>query len=362
MKKQIVLVIIIIDCLSSQSQNAIKTDVPCTDSMAYNAKGRWIRSPNQKPTNSKEIDTRLEKIRQMLLNIYPQPTGIDAVWSFGAAISVFGSKRKYYKRDDDRLTFDHLNIPHFSQFSYGVNFFKYYCDYSDKKKLNTGYPGETGTMFGIVANFKLGDPHVGDDWTINGLPVMDWLPAKEKRDGFEIAHRGYPEWQVANALIHRKGILPYLPVTRRQYLERCTIYNTHLHDESIKDLEKLLATAKEADKKWINDKLSRAKKYREQEFKKFADALQETTEKGLLDSPAIIRVRYLSSPVFENDPYYSGMLITENPDYIRKELPKHIPQFFLISWRCQEALPQKKVGEIISRYFPFEKLEAMIDK
>jgi hypothetical protein len=299
----------------------------------------------------------------MLLNIYPQPTGIDAVWSFGAAMSDFGSKRKYYKRDDDRLTFDYLNRLHFSQFSYGVNFFIYNCDYSDKKKLNTGYPGETGTSFGIVANFKLGDPLVDDDWTINGLPVMSWLKVKERRDGFEISHRGYPEWQVANILIHRKGILPYIPVTRRQYLERCTVYNTRLHDESIKDLEQLLATSKEADKNWISDKLSRAKKFREQEFKKIADAYEETKQKGLLDSPAIIRVRYHSSPVFEeNDPYYSEMLITENPDYIRKDLPKHVPQFFLISWRCQAALPQKKVGEIISQHFPFVKLEAMIDK
>ena len=124
----------------------------------------------------------------------------------------------------------------------------------------------------------------------------------------------------------------------------------------------MLATAKEADKQWINDKLSRAKKYREQEFKKFADAFEESKQKGLLDSVAIIRVRYISSPVFETDPKYGEMLITENPDYIRKDLQKYVPQFFLISWRCQVASPQKKVGEIISQFFPFEKLEAMIDK
>lgn len=344
------------------AQNFITTDVPCTDSMAHNAQGRWIKSPIQNPTNSKEIDSRLNAIHQMILNIYPQPTGVDAVWSFGAGMSYFGTKRKLDNRNNQTLTYDNSSFPHFAQLSYGAKFFLYRCDYYDKKKLNKGYPGETGTMFGLVANFKLGDALIDDDWTINGLPVMTWPAATQKKDGFEIAYRGYPEWQVANVLIHRKGILPYIHVTRRQYLERCTIYNTRLHDESIKDLEQLLATAKEADKGWINEKLTKAKKFKEQEFKKFADAFEESKQKGLLDSVAMIRVRYYSSPVFENDPKYGEMLITENPDYIRKELPKYVPQFFLISWRCQEAVPQKKVGEIISRFFPFEKLEAMIDK
>lgn len=362
MKKQIVLILLFIICLKSQSQNSIKTGSRCTDSMAHNAKGRWIKQPHTGPYNTKEAIARLDQIHDMMLMIYPNPTGVDAVSNRGTGGSSFGSKRKYYKTNDGRLTFDYSNLPSFVLLSCGAKFFRYGCDYSDKYKLNKGYPGETGTMFGVVANFKLGDPPVGDDWTINGLPVMTWPPAKEKKDGFEISHGGYPAWQSGNVLIHRKGILPYIPVTRRQYLERCTIYNTRLHDESIKDLEQLLATAKEADKKWISDKLAKAKKYREQEFKKFADAYEESKQNGLLDSAAVIRGPYFSSPVFESDEYYSQMLITENPDYIRKDLPKHVPQFFLISWRCQESAAQKKVGEIISKYFPFDKLEAMIDK
>lgn len=362
MKLRSFLILLLFISSAIRAQNFIKTDVPCTDSMAHNAKGRWIRSTLQNPTNSKEIDSRLEAIHQMMLKIYPQPTGVDAVWSFGTGMSYFGSKRKLENRNNQELTFDNSSFPHFSQLSYGAKFFIYNCDYSDKKKLNKGYPGETGTMFGLVANFKLGDAMIDDDWIINGLPVMQWPPATIKRDGFEIAYLGYPEWQVANVLIHRKGILPYIPVTRRQYLERCTSYNARLHDESIKGLEQLLATSKEADKGWINEKLAKAKKYREQEFKKFADAFEESKQKGLLDSVAMIRVRYYSSPVFESDPNQGEMLITENPDYIRKDLPKHVPQFFLISWRCQVAPPQKKVGEIISKTFPFEKLEAMIDK
>jgi predicted lysophospholipase L1 biosynthesis ABC-type transport system permease subunit len=56
------------------------------------------------------------------------------------------------------------------------------------------------------------------------------------------------------------------------------------------------------------------------------------------------------------------ILVTENPDYIRKDLPKHVPQFFLVSLTWQDWEPLKKFAEIVEQNFPFEKLQAMIDK
>ncbi len=76
----------------------------------------------------------------------------------------------------------------------------------------------------------------------------------------------------------------------------------------------------------------------------------------------MIQQMYLADPVFEKDPLKAWMVVTENPDYIRKELPKHVPQVFVLQWEWDEWAPQKKTGEIIEKYFPIEKLQAMIDK
>ena len=40
---------------------------------------------------------------------------------------------------------------------------------------------------------------------------------------------------ISIVLIHRKGILPYIPVTRKQYLEQCISYHTKIWDENIKE-------------------------------------------------------------------------------------------------------------------------------
>ena len=56
------------------------------------------------------------------------------------------------------------------------------------------------------------------------------------------------------------------------------------------------------------------------------------------------------------------MVVIENRDYIRKDLPKHVPQFFVVYWEWNEWAPQEKIAEIMEKDFPFEKLQAMIDK
>ena len=40
-------------------------------------------------------------------------------------------------------------------------------------------------------------------------------------------------------LIHRNGMLPYTPVTRKQYLDRCLAYTEQLHDKMIGALNQI---------------------------------------------------------------------------------------------------------------------------
>jgi hypothetical protein len=398
MKKQILILILLVLNFSSWSQKSITTDGLCTEALAQNAKGRWIKRGDLGTINSKEAYSRLDEIQNMVLKIYPQPTGVDAAWHRATGVSYFGSKRKYYKTNDERLTFDYLNTPHFLQFTYTAGFFAYRCDAYDKNILHPGYPGETGTWLNIIANKIIGEPAVDDDWTINGLPVMTMKPAQYKEDGYE-SYYPEPGYKVRGVLVYRKGgIMPYIPVTRKQYLEYCIVYHTKIWNESIKSFKQLpVRSAEEQEKEkntnfvrlqkqFANDppklkantdyylagyktdqqikeeKIRDAKKIKEDILKKFTDETERSKNDGLLNAPAMIKVMYYAEPIFETDPVYGLMMITENPDYVRKDLPKHVPQLFEINLVWNAWAPQENFAKIFQEKFPTDKLQAMIDK
>lgn len=396
MKKLIIFLLLIIIFPQAYSQTAVKTTDPCTDAIAQNADGKWIKTTDLGLTSSKECNVRLDAIHELLLKIYPEPKGVDAAWHRSAGISYFGAKRKYYKTDDGNLTFDYLNVPHFLQFTYTAGFFRYQCEYG---KDNSMLPdGETGTWLNIIANKNLGETNADDDWTINGLPVITKKPAKYIEDGYEFY---YPEpgRNVRGALVYRKGgILPYIPVTRKQYLDYCIIYHTKLWNENIKAFEQFPVRSTEEQEKEKNTKLVRlqkqfandpqklkantdyylagyktdqqikeekirdAKKIRDDILKKFTDETEKSKNEGLLNSPAMIKEMYYAEPIFETDPATGMMLITENPGYIRKDLPKYVPQLFEINLVWNEWKSQAAFAKTFQEKFPTDKLQAMIDK
>ena len=399
MKKQIIIFLILIIQIKSWSQKTIPTDRPCTDAIAQNANGQWIRTTDLGSFNSKECYNRLDQIHDMVLKIYPEPKGLDAVWHRAAGISYFGSKRKYYKTNDDRLTFDYSNPPHFYQYNYIAGFFAYYCDAYEKNLLHPGYPAETGTWLNIIANKNIGESNMDDSWTINSLPVITMKPAEFKEDGYELLYTE-PGRNVRSVLVYRKGgVLPYIVVTRKQYLDQCIIYHTKVWNEVIRSLEqmpvrsaeeqesekntKLLRLQKQfandsqklkantdhylsgykTDQQLKNEKIADAKNNKDRELKKFTVEIEKSKNEGLLNSPAMVRVMYYSTPsIFETDPAWGLILVTENPDYIRKDLPKHVPQLFEINLVWSGWAPQENFAKIFQEKFPTDKLQAMIDK
>ncbi len=397
MTKQIIILLILTVQYSSWGQKSIVTDGHCTDAMAHEIKGRWIQTSDNGSHNSKETNNRLNEIHDMVLKMYPQPKGLDAVWHRTAGISYFGAKLKYNSTSDDRLTFDYSNLPHFTYYYYNVGFFPYQCEYGKTNSIISTYPGETGTFLNVIANFKLGDTAPDDTWTINGLPVIMRKPSVIKGEGIEISHPE-PGRNVYEVLVHRKGALPYTPVTRKQYLEYCIGYHTKLYDKIIKNAEEMPVRSQveqdkerkekldklqkqfsndpgklksnvdyylsgyQTDQQRRDEQVMKAKNLKDAELKKFTDELERTTSDGLLDSTAMILVKYYSVPsVFETDPAKGSILVTENPDYIRRDLPKHVPQFFIVALTWQDGASQK-FAEILQNNFPFEKLQAMIDK
>lgn len=398
MKNQIIILLLIIIHVSSWSQNSIKTSLPCTEDMAQKTKGRWISLPNNGSYNTKETTSRLDQIHNLISKFYPEPTGVDVAWHRTAGVSYFATKRKYYTNDNDNLTFDYSNLPHFTYYYYNAAFFPYQCAYGSSHSLIPTYPGETRTFLNVIANVTLGEMALDDTWTINGLPVLMHKPPFTIKDGIEYS---YPEpgLTTRQLLIHRKGVLPYKTVSRKQYLDYCIIYYTKLHDEIIKNFEQIPVRSPEEQEKEKKEKLDKIQKqfgndpkklkanvdyylsgYRTDQqrrdeqvvkarnnkddvLKIFTTEIEKTTREELLDTPAMVLTKYQYSPsVFETDPAKGLLLITENPDYIRKDLPKYIPQFFIVSFTWHDWPPLNKFAETLGLNFPFEKLQAMIDK
>ena len=101
-------------------------------------------------------------------------------------------------------------------------------------------------------------------------------------------------------------------------------------------------------------------------MEKLNEVLGKTTKDGLLNEPAVVRIDPLlmnEGPVFQSEAEGGCLLATENPDYFRKELPKYVPQFFVIElMRGDPNHSNMNFKRVIEENFPIEKLKAMIDK
>lgn len=390
----------------SNSQNSIKTEVPCTDSLVQNTKGKWINRFENNTSATKmqkeEAFNRLDGMHDILMKMFPQPIGVDVRVSRSIGISYFGASRKYRINQYDQLTYDYMKIIPLSSFSYYANFSPHYCVHTDKGIVfERGERNENGDGTGIWINdfSRLANPPTGDDWTINGQPVaMMSSMITDKWKGYEMY--GDIRLSTRSILIHRKGMFPYNPVTRKQYLDRCLEQTSKLYDKIIEGEKQMPVRSPDEQEKEKNAKLAKFEKdfgkdpkrlksavdyylsgyktdqqikderiassikLKERELKRFNDELEKTKSEGLLDSPAVIRVMYISDLIFDNDPRTGSMLVTENPDYIRKDLPTYIPQFIIFSWRWSPDFypAHKPIEKLFLQDFPIEKIQAMIDK
>lgn len=394
--------------LSGFSQTNSNTNVPCTDAIAQNSNGAWMklneRFSDVNQVQKQEVNNRIDILHNLLLKMYPKPVGVDVRVSRGASKSFFGATRRYSFNQDNALSFDYTNTLPITSISYFANFSPHYCAHTNKGvvfaagKTNENSDGVSLSIndLGVLAD----GPSQDDDWTINGLPVRRLSTVvTEKWKGYELY--GDIRGSSRLILIHREGMLPYIPVTRKQYLDRCIVFTTRLHDKIIagarqmpvrsveeqekekkakldkfqkqfaNDEKKLKANVDyylsqyKTDQQVRDERVEKAKEIKGQELKVFTDELEKTTRENLLDSPAIILAMYYTVPsVFETDPQKGNMLITENPDYIRRNLAGHVPQFMVLHWKWNPDmyLAQKPYIKRLLEDFPIEKLQAMIDK
>lgn len=218
MKKQIIILILLIIHLQSSGQRVITTTTAnCDDKLYLSLNGKWKQehdypgSPGFSKTEQQETFKRLDAIHRLVLEAYPQPKGLDAVWSRSQISNeLFGYQIKYTPEDKD--PFPVKGIP-LGKYGYVALCFNYYC-FNDAPKREVRVNGETGTWVEVAANKLVSfTGSINDTMTIEGRPVYFRRPFKEIWKDHQMFFTGTSS-SSRTVLIHRNGILPYTPVTR----------------------------------------------------------------------------------------------------------------------------------------------------
>ena len=372
MKKQIIIILLLFYSAFSWSQQFVKTTTPCNDELLKNTAGRWIHWGDPwyakvSKQQEQEMYNRLEKIHQFVFAIYPSPFGIDVAWGRNSSDEEFAQQVRSDPLPDGSERDDFYNGIPMVAYSYTAEFHPYWCKDGEYRMLR-GYPSEEAAIVQVYANFIKGfllhDDGSREEMKIDGRKIRLMPPVKGKWKGYTLYH---PEAGsgVTRVLLHREGMLPYKPVTRKQYLDLSIGYFNKWYDKMIADIDQ---TAKAwgikldpADKeKIVNQKKNVLKHYK--------DELEASTAAGLLDTPAIITTVMgdidTGYPIFASETAGGKMVVTENPAYIRKELPNYIPQFFVVTFGTfpWEFTLKEDPMKLMEEKFPIEKVQAMIYK
>jgi hypothetical protein len=375
MKRQATILFLFLVSLSCLGQKFIKTETPCAEEVLFKTPGRWLNTSSNYYINNdglnlqsnqiKEVTNRVDAIHELIAKIYTQPMGIDAAWYRTLSAVGFAEQFRIGRDNQGRLEYNPIKKKTGAAFGYVCGFFPYACS-NTAHEIWRGYPGETGTWFSIWANTltaaikRLED----DEITIDGYPVCTLMPLIKKFGDFELLGIDEPTYRISTGgrnryvIIHRKGILPYIPVTRKQYLEKCIPYTESFWDKSIKTFEDM------PEQEGKNEQLKKLKQGKDEALRKYQEELEKTTKEGLLDAPAIVQFLWVIDP---QDPIFTDekngwRLVIQNPDYMRSDLPKYVPQLLVVSWTWNDWKPQADLARLIEEKFPFDQLQVMIDK
>lgn len=355
----------------------------CTKEILAQKPGQWKKSqdfsPGIPPQILNKAKTIVAPLSKLFFEVYPQPRGCDAKWyeSYGSGTYDIGLAQSY---------------------EYIAYFMMYYCK-GNGKDFFVG--SETDDWIYIMANYS---GYLNDFLTVNGKKYWSIKRPTQVKDG--MLYYDYPNsssspdpqglWVYA-WMITYPGKLPYIPVTRKEYLveARQEVAKTQITViENVKKYtvirpaaEQEAAKQKEVDylKKSYPDNPRRWQRFLEdyqtdeqrlqmaidkmtaqyQATLKIMDDLLKNLSAEELQKPAVISVIATAFKGFEDDykEKNANMLIRWNPDYFDKKLSKASPQFFTVLVReNRRDLPAVEITRLFKQKFRFEVLSSMLGK
>ena len=380
MKKKITIIVSLIISLSSQGQNTenkIKTTSPCNDAMLMEITGKWHQANHLSPgfmgltqAQVQEGIKRLDAIHKIILEIYPEPVGAIGAGVYKTFQAEFANQIRYEKNSSGSIDEVSVTGRPFPFFYYSCAIYPYFCSGTNEISNLYGVAGAEGgieiSVNGGLSNFLVNNSPTENESLIDGRPIKMKKTSAKMWKGYELCYpsgAGGPENNEQSGswclLIHRKGMLPYTPVTKKQYLELGLKHFAKFYDGLIKGFDI------NPNKEQRDEAKNQMTKQKDEVMKYYRDELDKVTKDGSSDLPAIVQGMFsplVNFPIFTTEEAGGSMLVTENPKYMRKDLPIYVPQFFLLSWSWNKAPALIKLGKAINENFPIDKLQAMIDK
>lgn len=358
MKKKIIILILLGIQIQSYCQKSFTlSSGECNESVLMAIKGKYrlqedniisdissVISKEQQP----EVSRRVEALHKLLQEAYPQPTGNEGNWWWNANIYLFAHNYKFT-----------TGIP-LCNYSYTCSFGPYHCwpDQPGKVAYDVVTPTSCKVFVNEWTEFR-NRMMMDSNNTINGKPFFMIIPLKERWKDYDLYYENTLDSR--RVLLHREGMLPYIPVTRKQYLDYCINKFNKTFDDMIKSSKELpFSTQQQKD-----EAVKNISKQKDEVITLYQKELERNRTANLLDSPAIVRIldnMYPDVPIFTTGAEDGSMLVIENPAYIRKDLPKYVPQFIVLYWSWGDQANSKYFRKMMEANFPIEKLQAMIDK
>jgi hypothetical protein len=359
----------------------------CNDEAIMHTKGSWKKrsdadvKPNSGFPNDQlqQVNSRIDKMENLLQAAYPEPMGTEAGWYpmiGGGALVKDGPA------------------------PYGLQslFLAYYCNTG---KIDLG--DETGTWFYVWANQFNWFAEYIKNYTIQQQPVYLLTQQLGQFKGYPVyggVHSsGLPGTRISSntIMITRPGQSPYLPVTRKQFLDAFLNDNEAAFQKTLSAMEKNIPVKtteeEEAYKKnqlaiiervttpskmekakdnflqhYITDKqrkeddIAKIKKGHAEEIKPAQDFLANSPEQELKQAAMVNFTNLLAFKEFSTAEKGGRQLVRVNPDYFNSKLPKYVPQFLIVYWRWDKEKPAENFKRQVEDQFNFNVLKAMIDQ
>jgi hypothetical protein len=359
----------------------------CNDEAIMRTKGSWKKRsdagvrPNSGFPNDQlqQVNSRIDKMEKLLQAAYPDPMGTEAGWypTIGGGDLV---------KDGP--------VP------YGLQslFLAYYCNTG---KIDLG--DETGTWFYVWANQFNWFAEYIKNYTIQQQPVYLLTQQLGQFKGYAVyggVHSsGLPGTSISSntIMITRPGQSPYLPVTRKQFLDAFLNDNEAGFQKTLLAMEKNISVktdeeeeaykknqlaiiervttpskmekAKDnflqhyiTDRQRKEDNIAKIKKGHAEEIKPAQDFLANSSEQELNQAAMVNFTNLLAFKEFSEVEKGGRQLVRVNPDYFNRKLPKYIPQFLIVYWRWDKEKPAENFKRQVEDRFNFNALQAMIDQ
>jgi hypothetical protein len=353
------IVLIVVLSLALSRSAAFAQPPVCDDAAIMALKGKWTADspPRSSPVTSEQYmqaARRTDAIHALLLEAYPEPVGMEeGLWErfvggppLDAAPGLLG-------------------------YRYRGSLVPYFCAPNASPGSILGKLGAPSrpvyardSRVSLIVNFNnFVDTPFLRQWsqTVGGLQVFSRPRHTGTWKGYDLYVDSVGDKLV---LLTRQGMLPYRPVTRKQYIDHQIAMFQRLHDNSVAATERALqdplSLRVPGYVEQLKEGLANLVMTRERMTAPYREALMTNTAEGTLDLPAIVEGQ--GPDIFSTEEKGGKALVTLNPDYFRKDLPAYVPQFIVVRWQLREGVAASSFRTSVEANLPVEKIQAMIDR